>query len=224
MLLALDTVFPHCSVSLFDGKQLLASSTVAGNRGQTELILPMLDELLRRTAVGWGDICALGFNCGPGAFSGIRINTAVVQALSFAHELPCVPISSLHSLAAFAVRTNNISEGSTITAVIDARQHEVYACQYRWQAGKLHKLQEEQLLAYGAVIDSDYVIGDGATLVSGARMSLAGVPTSEDIAYLAYPRYIAQEGVSADKALPVYLRHNAWKTLAEQQAARQQGR
>ncbi|WP_227503074.1 hypothetical protein [Moraxella bovoculi] len=41
-------------------------------------------------------------------------------------------------------------------------------------------------------------------------------PTACHIVHLAYPLFLKGETVTAENALPVYLRNNAWKTLAEQ--------
>ncbi|WP_066804075.1 hypothetical protein [Moraxella oblonga] len=45
--LALDTVFEQCSVAFLNNDELIGETTILGNRGQTETILPMIDELLK---------------------------------------------------------------------------------------------------------------------------------------------------------------------------------
>ncbi|MGO2997220.1 MAG: tRNA (adenosine(37)-N6)-threonylcarbamoyltransferase complex dimerization subunit type 1 TsaB, partial [Moraxellaceae bacterium] len=98
MFLAMDTVFDQCSIAILDSSgQVLSSRTEKGKREQTQQILPMIDAALSEAQLQLADIQALIFNRGPGAFSGIRINTAVVQALSVAHDLPCVGVSSLQA-------------------------------------------------------------------------------------------------------------------------------
>ncbi|WFF39412.1 tRNA (adenosine(37)-N6)-threonylcarbamoyltransferase complex dimerization subunit type 1 TsaB [Moraxella nasibovis] len=219
-LLALDTVFEQCSVAILDNDMVLAETTIAGSRGQTETILPMIDELLKETKLSLADFDVLAFNRGPGAFSGIRINTAVVQALSFAHELPCVGVSSLYALAnAFFVHrktTHNLGENAIIASCIDARQNEVYAGFYQVKNDKLVTISDEKLLAYGSEVVADFVIGNGGEFVQTAGKKITLNPTASDIGKIAYVDYLNNGGVTAKNALPVYLRHNAWKTLAEQ--------
>ncbi|OAV07034.1 Inactive like of metal-dependent protease, putative molecular chaperone [Moraxella catarrhalis] len=94
-LMAFDTVFEQCSIALLTDGAVIYEQTVAGGRGQTEIILSLVDEALSQTNIKLSNIDCLAFNRGPGAFSGIRINTAVVQALSVAHETLCVGVSSL---------------------------------------------------------------------------------------------------------------------------------
>ena len=215
-LLALDTVFEQCSVALLENETVIGELTVQGNRGQTETILPMIDELLKTHNTTLQDIDLLAFNRGPGAFSGIRINTAVVQALSFAHDIPCVGVSSLRALAQSFYAQNMIDNNQLIASCIDARQNEVYACFYQTKDDTLTQIGDEQLLAYESEIQADFVIGNGGEFIKTDGKLIALNPTASDIGKIAYFDYLNNGGVSAENALPVYLRHNAWKTLAEQ--------
>lgn len=221
--LALDTVFEQCSVSLLKNERLIATHTIEGGRGQTEIILPMIDELLKTHYIKLSQIDILAFNRGPGAFSGIRINTAVVQALSFAHDIKCVGVSSLLALANTArtqldLDKKDINNHPVIASCMDARQNEVYACFYQIDdTHQLVQIDDEKLLPYGSKINANFVVGDGAGLIchTGQVIDIVN-PDAYDIGCLAYMDYLKNGGVSASHALPVYLRNNAWKTLAEQ--------
>ncbi len=219
-LIAFDTVFGQCSVALMVDGVLIDVATVAGSRGQTEIILPMLDDMLNKHAIGMADIDAWAFNRGPGAFSGIRINTAVVQALSVANDAPCVGVSSLAVLADSAQQLHQYSRGTHIAAVMDARQNQVYLGRFMVDdAGTVIAADSshESLLDYEKVVAADVLVGDGVDLVtSDAKHKLTLNPTAVDIARLAWQDFMANKAVAAEAALPVYLRDNAWKTLAEQ--------
>lgn len=220
MILALDTVFEQCSVALLHNETVIGELTIQGNRGQTETILPMIDELLKTHNSTLQDIDLLAFNRGPGAFSGIRINTAVVQALSFAHDLPCVGVSSLRALAQKAL----IDEGlSRVYAILDARMNELYCGEFMVDNHSLmmNLVGDEKLLPYYSMANHELpIIGKDAHLAvsqeSKNTIWQMEYPTAFDIGKIAYADYLKNGGVSAENALPVYLRHNAWKTLAEQ--------
>ena len=100
----------------------------SGKRQQTQQILPMIDAALLEANLKLADIQALIFNRGPGAFSGIRINTAVVQALSVAHDLPCVGVSSLQAIAQCAYQQYGVTE---VYSALDARMQQVYFGHYK---------------------------------------------------------------------------------------------
>lgn len=215
LLVAFDTIFEQCSIAILQNDAIIYEETVAGGRGQTEIILPMLDRALQATQLTIQDIKAWAFNRGPGAFSGIRINTATVQALSVANDAPCVGISSLHALALMAYEQENMADGTRIIAVIDARQNQVYAGGFVVCLGRL-VADDECLLDYETCVQADVIVGDGVDLVATDAKKLRLNPTACHIARLAYPLFLQGKAVTAENALPVYLRNHAWKTLAEQ--------
>lgn len=216
MILALDTVFDQCSIALLDKDSLLDEMTETGNRLQTQKILPMINTLLSKHDKKISDLTAIAFNRGPGAFSGIRINTAVAQALAFAHDLPCLPVSSLQALAQKAL----IDEGlHHVYAVVDARMDEVYFAEFCEKENIMQLINTEKLLSYGEKTDKNLpLVGNGATLLTtNAQLCLENLqPTATTIGLLGLELLNNGKSVTAENALPVYLRHNAWKTLAEQ--------
>lgn len=223
ILMAFDTVFEQCSVAIVQDDTVLYHKSVAGNRGQTEIILGMVDEALMQTGLSLAQLDCLAFNRGPGAFSGIRINTAVVQALSVANDTPCVGVSSLAVLADTACQNDDFKDNTVISAVMDARQNQVYHGRFVTKNGTLNRddadgiVGDEALLDYDSQLICDVAVGDGVQLVQAGNAQTVQVhPTAVDIARLGLIDFLAGKAVSADNALPVYLRDNAWKTLAEQ--------
>lgn len=218
MLVAFDTIFGQCSVAILCDGQLVYHESILGARGQTELILPMLEKALTCVNAKATDVQGWAFNRGPGAFSGIRINTAVVQALSVANDAPCLAVSSLHALAYCAHWQHNFTDGTKITALIDARQNQVYAGNFIINNGQVSAFGDnhEYLADYHSEMVADVVVGDGVDLVQTHAQKLTAHPTAEHIAYLAYPLLLQGKAVTAENALPVYLRNNAWKTLEQQ--------
>ncbi|WP_296203609.1 tRNA (adenosine(37)-N6)-threonylcarbamoyltransferase complex dimerization subunit type 1 TsaB [Psychrobacter sp. UBA3962] len=222
MFLAIDTVFDQCSVAVVsEDLQILSCHTEPGKREQTQLILPMIDASLKKAGVKLADLTALIFNRGPGPFSGIRINTAVVQALSVAHDLPCVGVSSLSAIAQAAFDEQGLQQ---VYVAFDARMKQVYFAQYQLdhtsQVMKLTEGTNEQLLDYDQNTELAWPIaGNGAELLTAQQQQplYADIqPDAVTLAKLGIAQYLQQGGVPAEQALPVYLRNDAWKTLKEQ--------
>lgn len=222
MFLAVDTVFDQCSVAVVDKDlQILSCHTEPGKREQTQLILPMIEAALQEAGVKLGDITALIFNRGPGPFSGIRINTAVVQALSVAHNIPCVGVSSLSAIAQAASDEQDLEQ---VYVAFDARMKQVYFAQYQLdsttQVMSLTEGTNEQLLDYDQGTDLALpIVGNGAELLTAQQdQPLYGdiQPDAATLAKLGIAQYLQHGGVPAEQALPVYLRNDAWKTLKEQ--------
>lgn len=227
MFLAIDTVFDQCSVAIVSQDlQVISDHTETGKRDQTQQILPMIDSALQQAGIKLADITALIFNRGPGPFSGIRINTAVIQGLSVAHNIPCVGVSSLAAIAQATFDKQGVQQ---VYAALDARMKQVYFGEYQLaqmqgtpdvQVMTQVEGSEERLVDYEQSTDKALPIaGNGATLLHAVEdqpLFAEIIPDAVSLAKLGIAQYLVSGGVSADQALPVYLRNNAWKTLKEQ--------
>lgn len=245
MFLAMDTVFDQCSIAILDATgKVISSNTQTGKRQQTQQILPMIDAALRESQLCLADMQALIFNRGPGAFSGIRINTAVVQALSVAHDLPCVGVSSLQAIAQKAYQQYDFTQ---VYSALDARMQQVYFGYYRLQDSELQDsllvngiMQPVDMADSDSVIENNYndnngterlldyecqtrlnipIVGNGAALLSlhDEQICRDNVwPDATVIGQLGIMQFMVTGGTDAAHALPKYLRNQAWKTLKEQ--------
>lgn len=224
MFLAMDTVFDQCSIAIIDSTgAVISSQTQTGKRQQTQQILPMIDAALTEHKLTLANFQALIFNRGPGAFSGIRINTAVVQALSVAHDLPCVGISSLQAIAQCAYQQYGLT---AVYSALDARMQQVYFGHYELNNDIMQPLtvensdSTEQLLDYESQTELNIAIaGNGAELLSLHDEQIIYKcinPDSTIIGQLGIAQFKALGGTDAANALPIYLRNQAWKTLKEQ--------
>jgi tRNA threonylcarbamoyladenosine biosynthesis protein TsaB len=217
-LLALDTSTELCSAALWlDGAVSYCEAT--RERGHSELILPMIDELLGVAALGLRQLDAIAFGRGPGAFTGVRLAAGVAQGLAFAVGLPLLPISDLRALAAQAL----LLAGAPPRALIcqDARMDECYWACFERVADAVYAVTTEAVAApSGVVLPSAWsgqpICGAGSGFAAyrwqlePVAAQLAAVfadfrPRAREVALLA-----AQDGlasaVSAEQAQPVYLR------------------
>ncbi|SPL70067.1 tRNA (adenosine(37)-N6)-threonylcarbamoyltransferase complex dimerization subunit type 1 TsaB [Acinetobacter stercoris] len=216
-LLALETANEQCSVSIVDETQTLFFQCDERAKAQTQTILPMIDQGLNQLNVPVSDLTAIAFSRGPGSFSGVRINAAVTQALAWSNDLPVIPVSTLQALAQAAYREAGLTQ---VTAVLDARMQEVYMASFQLDGESIMQaVDEEKLLNYEQGVDYQKftLIGSGSALIQANATEFQSVSASaQDIATIARQKVAQQEWVSAELALPVYLRDNAWKKIPEQ--------
>ena len=224
-ILALDTSTEACSAALMIGESVSELFELAP-RGHSQLILPMLDALLAEADISLAQIDAVAFGCGPGSFTGLRIAAGIAQGVAFGADLPVVAISSLAALAQGAFKKTN---AHNILASIDARMGEVYWGAYQCDADGLVQLHECE-----GVYAPDQVPLPGAADWFGAgsgwqnygtilQVRLANFlkgyeadhyPCASDVACLGAAIFKQGKAVSAEQAMPVYLRNEvAWKKL-----------
>jgi tRNA threonylcarbamoyladenosine biosynthesis protein TsaB len=217
-LLALDTATELCSAALWlDGAVRWRESSRA--HSHSELILPMIEELLDEAGVELAQLDAIAFGRGPGGFTGVRLAAGVAQGLAFAAQLPLLPISDLRALAAQALLLAGGSQWALICQ--DARMDEVYWGCFELRGDQVHALAAEAVAAPGAVRlppawNGAQVAGAGSGFAAYAAQlaDVAGQlgalypqlrPRAREIVQLA-----AQDGlgcaIPAEQALPVYLR------------------
>ncbi len=214
-LLAIDTATQACSAALLVG-DAIAEDYAEVPRQHNRLILPMVQRLLDEAGLGLGELDALAFGRGPGAFTGVRLAAGVVQGLALGAGLPVVPVSNLAALAQGGVREWGWRR---IVACLDARMGELY-----WGAFTLDDsrgpvaVHGERLTAPEALQLPDsgpwWGVGPGwAAYPPAAALAarLEGVeparwPRAADVARIAAHDYRAGRMVRAEAALPVYLR------------------
>jgi len=142
-ILALDTATENCSVALWLDGELRVRAQMS-DRQHADLLLGMVDELLREVRVELTDLDCLAFGRGPGGFTGVRIATSVAQGLALGADLPVVPVSNLHALAWCAWQAHGWRR---VMVAMDARMGELYAlaCELDEQ-GRITPLAEERVL------------------------------------------------------------------------------
>ncbi|WP_010115239.1 tRNA (adenosine(37)-N6)-threonylcarbamoyltransferase complex dimerization subunit type 1 TsaB [Acinetobacter sp. P8-3-8] len=216
-LLALETANEQCSVSIVDETKTLYFQLDERAKAQTQTILPMIEQGFEQTQIKNEQLTAIAFSRGPGSFSGVRINAAVTQALAWANDIPVIPVSTLQALAQAAFRLLQLTE---VTAVLDARMKEVYMASFKLDQNNIMQLvDEEKLLDYQHATEYQKytLVGSGSALVKEEAIELRHITaTAEDIATIARQNAIEKHWFSAEQALPVYLRDDAWKKIAEQ--------
>ena len=215
-IIALDTATEACSVALLEDGAIVAERFEVAPRQHASLILPQLETVLSEAEWSLGDISALAFGRGPGAFTGVRIAASVAQGIAFAADLPVLPVSDLAALALDLQREHNVEY---VAAAIDARMGEVYWGYYKLDAELgMRLLGEERVLPPATVPQYDEYewcgVGSGWASYGDqlrTRLKTGAVwpdryPKASAVALLAERLWQSGQAVAAEHATPVYLR------------------
>lgn len=228
-ILAIDTATEACSAALYLDNESITTQYQLAPRQHSNLILKMLDELLKQADISVNKLDAIAFGRGPGSFMGLRIAAGVVQGIAFAADLPVIPVSTLKTMA----QRIYLETGHThVLTAIDARMDEVYWAAYALDAQQWTLEQEE------AVVSPDKIklpemptdapakkswVGAGtgwATYKDRLLTTAIGqppiifaecLPSAEAMVQLAAIEYQAGNTIDAAEAIPVYLRNDVAK-------------
>jgi tRNA threonylcarbamoyladenosine biosynthesis protein TsaB len=227
ILLAIDTATDVCSVALARGERVSERAEGVGQR-HSERILPMVQSLLNEAGLQLRDCDAVAFGAGPGAFTGLRIASGIVQGLAFGAGRPVVAVGNLEALALAA---SEAAPGARrILAAIDARMQEVYWAVYSIDDGSVAEVSAPalapaselaaichrhapDLVAGNALRSFPEVAAELACALAPAACASAG-----SIARLAMKKFAHGGAVPAELAAPVYVRDRVALTIEERRA------
>ncbi|NBX66180.1 MAG: tRNA (adenosine(37)-N6)-threonylcarbamoyltransferase complex dimerization subunit type 1 TsaB [Proteobacteria bacterium] len=98
--LAIDTAMNACNVGVRTSDGQLFQSIAYMDRGQSEQLMPMVQDVVRQAGLALPDIGAYAVTVGPGTFTGLRVGLATVRALSQVSSKPAIGVSTFDALAA----------------------------------------------------------------------------------------------------------------------------
>ena len=212
-ILALDTSTEYCSLALWLDGEILSREVLAGQR-HSELILPLLQEMLAEAGLTLAQLDGIAFGAGPGSFTGLRIACGVVQGLAFGADLPVVGICTLEALAQQTGDNN-------VIAALDARMGEIYHAAYTKSADGWRAVSEPVLCLpqQAPLLPGDNWTGCGSGFAKydaalrsryhGCVGRIAGSlsPRAREVVQLAAPRFATGLAVDPADAAPLYIRN-----------------
>jgi len=211
-ILAVETSTEYCSVALWQDGVASEHCELVGQK-HSELLLAMLDKVLKAGNIAISQLDGIAFGKGPGSFTGVRIACGVAQGLALGANVQVVGVGTLHALAHASARDK-------VIAALDARMGEIYLAAYEkidgtWReviAPCLCKIENAPVLPddgwFGC--GSGFAVNDAALSVQYARQLSAvdanAVPLASAIAQLGAIEFAKGNAVDAALALPLYLR------------------
>jgi tRNA threonylcarbamoyladenosine biosynthesis protein TsaB len=225
-ILAIETSTEYCSVALWQDGTLSERCELVGQK-HSEVLMAMLDALLKDAGITIKQVDGIGFGKGPGSFTGVRIACGVAQGLALGADVSVVGVCTLEALAQASGRDK-------VVAALDARMGELYLAAYEKRDGNwiasiepcLCRPHEAPPLAgadwFGA--GSGFGINDASLLTHfGNRLSgvdAQAMPRAGAVAQLAAIEFARGHAVDAALALPLYLRDKVALKTSERAEAR----
>ena len=227
-ILGVDTSTSTASIAIVENGQIVAEDfypreSRVGRSGSianhSEIILPLVDSVLKRAGIGLPDVAGIAVSVGPGSFTGIRIGLSTVKGLAYGTEIPAFGISTLQAIAA---RVTNF-EG-VVCSLLDARKKEAYSALFRKDANRCERLSEDEIVPIPDLLERlrrigepCLFIGDGVTVYRALieqlpdlevhiaeEASMTSVAAS--LARLSQSQFLDNKAASVADLVPVYLR------------------
>ncbi len=218
-ILAFDSTAKAASVAVCEDEKCLALYTIDNGLTQSELLMPMAENILKCLHLSFDDIELVTASMGPGSFTGVRIGAALVKGIAFGRDIPCVSVSSIEALARNAMPLCGI-----IVPVMDARRGQVYTAIFKSDGKNAIRMTEDEAISISALGErlkkyegeSIYLVGDGYAVASrGLRATGIDItPTppllinenAYSIAQVAFEKYKNDETAADTDIAPIYLR------------------
>jgi tRNA threonylcarbamoyladenosine biosynthesis protein TsaB len=211
-ILAVETSTEYCSVALWQYEMVQECGEKVGQK-HSEVLIAMLDELLKNADVRISQLDGIAFGKGPGSFTGVRIACGVAQGLALGLNLNVVGVCTLQALA-------KLSGHDKVIAALDARMGEIYFAVYKKQSEEWVEVIEPCLckIEHAPTIEGAgwFGVGSGfainnAALAERYTGQMTGidvhvVPQAGAVAQLAAIEFAKGNEVDAALALPLYLR------------------
>ena len=119
-ILALDCAVTRISLAVKTENKFISATYDIGMR-QSEILVPSIDELLKKADLTAADLDATCLTIGPGSFTGLRLGISALKAIELAYEVPVYGISSLET---YAYPYKNF--GLPLISCIDANKDKFY--------------------------------------------------------------------------------------------------
>lgn len=165
-LLSVDSAGKTAAVAVSEEGRILSEGFADAGLTHSQMLLPLVDETIKKADLTLGEIDAFAVTNGPGSFTGLRIGCALMKGMALTR--PCIGVPTLMALAC-----NEKESGRVAVALLDARCKQVYMGAYAFdEAGKPVALIEDRACSVEEAerliegLDAPAILlGDGAYLL-----------------------------------------------------------
>lgn len=227
-----DTSTNNCSIAVITENAMLGEVDINFDLQHSVLLMPMIEDLMKKLRMSPSDIDALCVSKGPGSFTGLRIGMAALKGMALALGKPMYSATSLETLAYGAFGAKGI-----VCPLLDALRGAYYAAFYRFEEGKLVTLMQPEVLTPLEIIgklrdfdeevlvmgelkpnDLDTIRASGINAVKAPPVM--DIPRASSLGYCLLERIMNGESDDPDELVPLYIR----KSQAEHEYEKKRGR
>jgi tRNA threonylcarbamoyladenosine biosynthesis protein TsaB len=129
-ILSIDTATDICSVALgYDGS-LVDKMESGEDRSHSKVLTVLIQQILEKNNLTVDDLDAIAVSEGPGSYTGLRIGVSAAKGMCYVAKKPLIAVSTLKTIAAGYIQTQEFAEGAVLLPMLDARRMEIYYAEY----------------------------------------------------------------------------------------------
>ena len=153
-ILGVDTTGVNCSVAVVEDQKILAEFSINNNITHSEVLMPMIEGMLRIAKIEVQELDYLALSNGPGSFTGVRIGAAAIKGIAQGLGRPVIEVPTLDAIAYNVLEPQS---GTLVVPIMDARRNQVYAAVYEEYLGTPARVSDYLAVDIDALIE--YVKG-----------------------------------------------------------------
>ena len=218
-ILSFDSTAKIASVAVSEDEKILGIYNIDNGLTQSELLLPMTENLMKSLKISFDEIDLIAVTVGPGSFTGVRIGVAVAKGIAFGRNIPCVAVSTLEALS-----ENLRGLRGIFAPCMDARRGQVYNALFSSDGENITRLTPDRAISIDELADElksyenpdIYLSGDGHGVAKAGLQSknvkvmdtppLLILENAASIVTIAIKKYKNGEYTTDLDILPTYLR------------------
>lgn len=98
-ILGIDTSSKRCTVCILEDNNVIIELHSDDEKTHSQTLMPLIDEMFKKTDLSLKDIDMLACCVGPGSFTGVRIGISTAKAFADVYNFKTIGVSSLEGLA-----------------------------------------------------------------------------------------------------------------------------
>lgn len=147
-ILAIESSSMVAGAAVVDDDKVVAEYLLNHKKTHSQILMPLVDEMLDGVDMSLDDIDAFAVSSGPGSFTGLRIGISTIRALAQSIGRPVIGVPTLDGLAYNMAYSKGI-----LCPIMDARREQVYTCIYRWEKNKLVRMEDYMAVPVVQLLD-----------------------------------------------------------------------
>lgn len=230
-ILSIDSAGTLCSVACSGFHKDTFLESEPGQK-HTEILLGMIDKVLREAGGSLNELDAVAFGSGPGAFTGLRVACGTAQGIGWALKKPLIAVPNLEAIAHTVFEPYAV--GSKLFVAVDARMSECYCQAFEKTEEGLKPISEcilqkpDTLLEDAKNLGCTLFAGNGFAAYDidikpedGIYRSDIGLANAQMLIKVALQLFEEKKTILPEQASPLYVRNHVAMTIEERRQLHQ---